>query len=768
MTLTKNVYNPEKESSFFYGPAAYLMLLYVDTFKFDHLQVTQKIRFLEDILQESGGFGCGHVNEAYVEEEFQESEYNEEESGGDEVESNGEEDLCDEDEEDFDVNKVSDMEVYESKISCMYQKMEDLKKDLVVKIDEGVLKFPQSQNLKNWKLLFPVEDLSTESFDIRYVSQKYKEPILTPDYDQGKCSGGKGDGSGPHEGNIGKNHVEGKGDYDEDDEQGSGSGCNKEEDMNLNSIVENVTKSVGLIDSQEGVSFSQFICDPVVESFLKTLDQGTNGCLNQKLVEDDVNLNLTGIDDGTVNLGEDDHKNKVISDRTVDKIIVAKKDGEGEDVEDCSNKNKDGENVEDCANKNNDSNETRSLKNDLVPSFSLGFSQDSEGSKKSYQSQVSSERMTKKKIKDRVILGNPSAGPECVIPNVDVIDASPASFAPPLGTLEGPSKPVSGKHKDINEEATSVVDVKGKRQIKFSYVYKSPFKERLIDFKPCLTHVENVVCEWLFSLQGNPGDIVLLMETDVIGFRANYESLYKKTHLHTLLFEYTHLNETGKYKVFKESFSRSVCGDRDLKVLKDVDMVFFLVLRHEHIYLIVMNLKKRAFEVIDNGADDADFDDKYGAVFKPLKKSFLKYLKEIGHVKANEMAHKSFTPVRLTMPWRKIYNKVDSGVFAMRHMESYFGEKGSKWKCGLPKEGGSQEKIMEKLRMKYAATILTSEINTKRDDVLKAAYEYQKVDQKIRGTMLLYMPLIVMISDAHDWFLGSLVYDDVNDQVGVS
>ncbi|CAH1418210.1 unnamed protein product [Lactuca virosa] len=75
---TKKVYNPEKESSFFYGPAT---------------------------PYESGGFGCGHVNEAYVEEEFQESEYNEDESGGDEVESDGEEDLCDEDEEDFDVNK---------------------------------------------------------------------------------------------------------------------------------------------------------------------------------------------------------------------------------------------------------------------------------------------------------------------------------------------------------------------------------------------------------------------------------------------------------------------------------------------------------------------------------------------------------------------------------------------------------------------------------------------------------------------------------------
>ena len=59
----------------------------MDSFKFDHLQVThkrptifywasEKIRFLEDILQENRGFGCGDVNEPYVEEECQESEYN--------------------------------------------------------------------------------------------------------------------------------------------------------------------------------------------------------------------------------------------------------------------------------------------------------------------------------------------------------------------------------------------------------------------------------------------------------------------------------------------------------------------------------------------------------------------------------------------------------------------------------------------------------------------------------------------------------------------
>ena len=68
---------------------------------------------------------------------------------------------------------------------------------------------------------------------------------------------------------------------------------------------------------------------------------------------------------------------------------------------------------------------------------------------------------------------------------------------------EGSSNENYEKPKYINELPTEV-DVKGNREIKVTYVYKSPFKERLIDFKPSLTAEENIVCEWLFSLQGNP------------------------------------------------------------------------------------------------------------------------------------------------------------------------------------------------------------------------------------------------------------------------
>lgn len=115
------------------------------------------------------------------------------------------------------------------------------------------------------------------------------------------------------------------------------------------------------------------------------------------------------------------------------------------------------------------------------------------------------------------------------------------------------------------------------------------------------------------------------------------------------------------------------------------------------------------------------------------KKMFLRYLKEIRHVKENEITDKNLKPIRLILPWRTIHNKMDCGVFVMRHMVSYFGETDSKWRYRLPKEGPSQENVLKKLRMQYATTILISEIKSNCDILLKVAYKYQKLDAKTHG-----------------------------------
>ncbi|XP_023745565.1 uncharacterized protein LOC111893731 [Lactuca sativa] len=281
---------------------------------------------------------------------------------------------------------------------------------------------------------------------------------------------GKVDGrDGPECDDDDKNDdVVGKGNFsNEDVNQGNTSGFNEEDVINLNSIVGNVVKSVGLVDGfegdvndiQEGISFRQFMYENLV------------GCgINQKAAEDDMNDILTR----TLNLGYDDTNKEGISDDTVNKVIgeknkddesiapslvkgcvggeglndKAKKDGQGvvecevgtdfeNRVEDDSNKNLDhgvetislgdqnkNENqiVEDSSVKDGkesnkeekkvvgeettkegdelnkdqkiiewkDSNETKSLIKDKAegkfekfsgPSFSLGFSQDSQGFK---------------------------------------------------------------------------------------------------------------------------------------------------------------------------------------------------------------------------------------------------------------------------------------------------------------------------------------------------------------------------------------------------
>ena len=56
---------------------------------------------------------------------------------------------------------------------------------------------------------------------------------------------------------------------------------------------------------------------------------------------------------------------------------------------------------------------------------------------------------------------------------------------------------------------------------------------------------------------------------------------------------------------------------------------------------------------------------------------------------------------RLKMPWRTVDNVEDCGVFLMRHMETYKGEREGCWNCGLKK---SSSGVLQSLRAKYCST----------------------------------------------------------------
>ena len=60
------------------------------------------------------------------------------------------------------------------------------------------------------------------------------------------------------------------------------------------------------------------------------------------------------------------------------------------------------------------------------------------------------------------------------------------------------------------------------------------------------------------------------------------------------------------------------------------------------------------------------------------------------------------------MSWRTKSNVEDCGVFLMRHMECYYGEREQDWKCGLSTRSKG---ILQRLRAKYCSALMLSEIN---------------------------------------------------------
>ncbi|MFS7973004.1 putative papain-like cysteine peptidase superfamily [Helianthus anomalus] len=101
---------------------------------------------------------------------------------------------------------------------------------------------------------------------------------------------------------------------------------------------------------------------------------------------------------------------------------------------------------------------------------------------------------------------------------------------------------------------------------------------------------------------------------------------------------------------------------------------------------------------------------------------FTKYLKLVKHPKCLEF--EGVVPKRLEIEWATKGNSVDCGVFAMRHMETWFGEINLKWDSGFPIEHTPKIAYLTRLRKKYAVKFVCSHANTLRDEVMAQAIAY--------------------------------------------
>ncbi|KAJ8435401.1 hypothetical protein Cgig2_009652 [Carnegiea gigantea] len=103
--------------------------------------------------------------------------------------------------------------------------------------------------------------------------------------------------------------------------------------------------------------------------------------------------------------------------------------------------------------------------------------------------------------------------------------------------------------------------------------------------------------------------------------------------------------------------------------LNTADLVFFPIRRSEHFFLVVFQFADNIVNIIDNHTLPEKPSTRYGDCDTLLKRFFSKYLIQCGYSKAEE----------------DNINLHDCGIYAMRHIETYYGDLQS-WEHRFEKE----------------------------------------------------------------------------------
>ncbi|XP_021731264.1 uncharacterized protein LOC110698165 [Chenopodium quinoa] len=148
---------------------------------------------------------------------------------------------------------------------------------------------------------------------------------------------------------------------------------------------------------------------------------------------------------------------------------------------------------------------------------------------------------------------------------------------------------------------------------------------------------------------------------------------------------------------------------------KDIELFFFPVFEKDHYYLVCFNTTTDCgtIEVIDYSEGPRE----NKKLLKNLKSAFSYFMNGEGSIQSVVLSKqiKSMESVVVDLPWKSSDdNHLHCGVAMMRHMETYMGLQ--KWNSGLNK---NNDIIIEKLRLKYTLSIISSEVNTVKQVVQK-------------------------------------------------
>ncbi|GJX58644.1 ulp1 protease family, C-terminal catalytic domain-containing protein [Tanacetum coccineum] len=164
-------------------------------------------------------------------------------------------------------------------------------------------------------------------------------------------------------------------------------------------------------------------------------------------------------------------------------------------------------------------------------------------------------------------------------------------------------------------------------------------------------------------------------------------------------------DEENQFEAFSKTIKSEFKKDPEMKNTKDLEMVFFPIIAHEHYYLVVFNFLKGNIVIIDNSKTQMTHDVKYKIVCELLKKLFFMHLEKVEHPRAKD---------------------------------HYNGETAKNWNLEFPteKEGNTFDII--KMRVGLATKILSHEINIHREKISTEAQEFvrRNTDKNLRKQMI--------------------------------
>ncbi|GKC46760.1 ulp1 protease family, C-terminal catalytic domain-containing protein [Tanacetum coccineum] len=317
---------------------------------------------------------------------------------------------------------------------------------------------------------------------------------------------------------------------------------------------------------------------------------------------------------------------------------------------------------------------------------------------------------------------------------------------------------------DLSTDTNKVEERAAKRAKKPSRFIVSPYINKKTATKGKAVQDEMMICNYLFSMEGSELDFIfetkegnatirdymqtlaptLKIESNVIDTYClvlNHEqgmnSKGKKTKhfFHTGMITKDMFNwkkedekkydEVKQYKAFYDTIKNEFKTDDELKKIKDLEMAFFPIIAHEHYYLVVFNFLKGTTVIIDNLKTLMTYEAKYKEVCDVL------------HPRGKDVLNKK--PTILRPKWGTKENNTDCGVFLMMHMENYNGENARIWNLEFPTEEKGNKYDIIKMRMRFAAKMLTHEINIHREEISKQALEFvdRNKEKKAREVLLL-------------------------------